>query len=597
MNGTPAPGDLPLPTAQDGWSTYRRLLRYTLRYWYALLAGMVGFGIFAGMEAAGAKVLGYVTEVLSERPVPPEAQWILPLGMVGIFVLRGIGSFLGDYGVSYAARSIVHALRCEMFERLLTLPVRFFSSQSTGHLVTKLTYDVEQVTAAATEAIKVIFKEGLTVIALLGLLFWQNWKLTLIILTVGPVVGLLVRSASRRFRLLSQRLQGSVGEVTHVASEAVNGAQVVKVFGGQDYERRRFGDVSHYNMRQSLKMVITKAINTPAVQIVLSFPLGLIVWLALQPDIMGEMSSGDFITYLGALGLLVKPTRTLTDVNEKIQRGVAASQSIFQLIDAPAEPAGGSHDPGRVRGEVEFRDVRFAYGPDTPEVLRGVDFRIAAGQTIALVGRSGGGKSTLVSLIPRFFETTAGTVLIDGVPVADYSLEALRRQISVVYQRVVLFDDTVQANIAYGELAGADEAAVRRAADAANALEFIERLPQGFATRVGHDGQKLSGGQRQRIAIARALLKDAPILILDEATSALDTESEQRIQNALETLMKGRTTFVIAHRLSTIERADRILVIDEGRVVEQGTHAELLARNGHYARLHSRQFSDDAGEA
>jgi len=585
------------PVASQGIATYRRLLGYTARYWYAFAAGIAGYLVFAGTEAAAAAYTGFVVDSIKDGSVEAELRVLIPLGMVALFVTRGIGSFIGDYGVSYAARSVVHALRTEMFARILSLPTHYFATQTAGHLVAKLTYDVEQVTAAATESIKVLLKEGLTVVALLSYLFWQNWRLTLIIILVLPLIALLVQAASKRFRMLSQRLQGSVGDVTHVASEAVNGAQVVKVFGGVAYESRRFDAVSLYNLQQSMKMVVTRAINTPAIQIILSIPLGLIIWLALQPEIMGNMSAGDFIAYLTALGVLVKPARTLTDVNEKIQRGIAAAQSIFALIDAPAEPVGGSHAPERVHGDIVFRDVFFRYPGKDGDVLKGINLAVPAGTTVALVGRSGGGKSTLVSLLPRFYDVTAGEILLDGVTLNDYAMAALRRQISVVYQRVTLFDDTVAANIAYGDRAGAGRDEIVAAAEAANAREFIEKLPQGFDTRIGHDGMQLSGGQRQRVAIARALLKDAPVLILDEATSALDTESELHIQHALERLMKNRTTFVIAHRLSTIERADLIIVIDDGCIVEQGTHAQLLAMDGHYARLHRRQFSDESPES
>ncbi|MFZ5722772.1 MAG: lipid A export permease/ATP-binding protein MsbA [Pseudomonadota bacterium] len=575
----------------DNLAVYRRLMRYTLRYWRVLLLAFAGYALFAAMEAAAASFLGFVVEQINARS--PDMAIQIPLLILLISIGRGVGSFIGDYGISQAARNVVNNLRCEMFARMMLLPARHFTEVSTGHMAARLTYNVEQVTAAATDSAKILFKNGFTVIGLLGYMLWMNWLLTLILFAFLPFVGLLVRAASRRFRKLSRRLQTSVGQITHVASEAINGVQVVKLFGGIESERHRFEKASRANLQQSLKMAVTKAANTPAVQIVLAFPLAIIVWIALQPGIMGDMTAGDFISYIGALGIMVKPVKALTDMNEKLQRGITAARSVFDVIDSEVEDVGGTHAPDRVRGDVEFRNVTFRYPGKDVDVLRGVDFRVSAGQTVALVGRSGGGKTTLSNLLPRFYDVTGGEILIDGVPVRDYALPALRRQMSLVPQRVTLFDDTVAANIAYGEMAGADMGAVKAAADAANASSFIEELPQGFATRIGQDGMHLSGGQRQRLAIARALLRDAPILILDEATSALDNESEVHIQNALERLMKDRTTFVIAHRLSTIERADLILVVSEGRVVEQGSHAQLLAMDGHYARLHRRNFADE----
>jgi subfamily B ATP-binding cassette protein MsbA len=399
-----------------------------------------------------------------------------------------------------------------------------------------------------------------------------------------------VRVASKRFRKLSRKIQTSMGDVSHIANEAINGYPVVKTYGGEAYERRRFDHASLENLRQGMKIVVTASISSPLVQLLMAMAMAVVVWVALQPEVMGDVTAGEFVAFITAAGLLAKPVRSLTDVNEKIQRGLAASVSVFELLDLPTEVDEGTVSADRVRGEVEFRNVEFSYEPGKP-VLQGISMKVQPGQTVALVGRSG--KSTLVNLLSRFQDVTAGEILLDGRPLADYRLASLRSQIASVSQKVVLFDDSIANNIAYGVLRDAPRAKIEKAAKAAYADEFIRAYPNGYDTRVGQDGTQLSGGQRQRLAIARALLKDAPILILDEATSALDNEAEFHIQAALDEVMKGRTTFVIAHRLSTIENADCIAVMDQGRIVECGTHAELLARNGVYAQLHSRNFAED----
>ena len=569
----------------SNWGVYQRLLTYTARYWLAISVGLLGFGIYAATQAAFAELLKYIITSVEQQDL--SARTLIPFTIIGIFLFRGAGSFLGNYGIAYASRNIIHSLRLEMFNKLVYLPHYFFSAQPPGHLVSKFTYDVEQVSVAGSDAIKIVFREGLTVIGLLIYLFYQQWILSLIFLATVPVIGLTVSYASGRFRMLSKRLQKSVGDVTHVVTESIQGQVEVKSFGGERYEKDRFMRASRYNLRQSMKLVVASAVNTPVIQLIVAFALAALVWLAL--GMMGSASAGEFAAYVAAASMLAKPIRQLTQVNVKIQRGVTAAASVFELIDQTPEQDLGTYTVGRVKGAVEYKQVVFAYQDEA--VIKGVDLTVSAGETVALVGRSGGGKSTLVQLLARFYDIDSGEILIDGHPISDYKLADLRKNIAFVSQNFTLFNATLAENIAYG-MEGVTAEAIQLAAQKAHALEFIEKLPEGFATQVGHDGMQLSGGQRQRIAIARAILKDAPILILDEATSALDTESERYIQLALEQVMQGKTTFVIAHRLSTVEKADRIYVVDEGQIVESGQHQELIASKGPYAQLQNLQWSD-----
>lgn len=571
-----------------GFAIYLRLLAYLKPYWWAGVLVILGNLLNAASEVGGAHLVKYIIDAITNHD--QSAKNLFPLLIVAMFFFRGVGSFLGSYYISVIARHVVYNLRLEVFDRLLTLSPAYYLSHSSGYLSAKLIYDVEQVTAAATEAGKTLLREGLTVIALFSYLFWMNWRLSLALLLVGPMVAFLVRKASKRLRKLSHQIQDSMGEVSHIVNESITGYSVVKNYGGQAFERERFDRASTSNLKKNLKMVITSSINTPLIQLLMAIAMGIIVWLALRPEILSSTSAGDFVAYITAAGLISKPLRALTDVNEKIQRGVSAAHSVFTLIDTPPE-----EDHGQIvqpiTGQITFDHVSFSYIDET-QALSDINLTIKAGETVAFVGRSGAGKTTLVNLLMRFQNITQGQILLDGVPIDQFTLASLRSQIATVGQQVILFDQTVRENIAYGQLATKSDAEVRAAAKDAFADQFIDALPNGFDTLIGASGMSLSGGQRQRLAIARALLKDAPILILDEATSALDNESEHYIQQALSHAMVGRTTLVIAHRLSTIEQSDRIVVMDKGCIVEQGTHSELLAKNGLYAQLHQRDFVD-----
>jgi ATP-binding cassette, subfamily B, bacterial MsbA len=580
----------PTAPAMTGAQAYKRLLKYTARFWLFFLVGTLGF-LFNGLtEAASAKLVQYIIDAI-QHGNQEHMNWF-PVLVVGVVFMRGVGSFVGNYFLSLVSRNIVYEMRRELFDKLLVLPAAYYHLNSPGHIAAKIIFNVEQVTGAATDALKTIVREGFVVVTLLGYLFYLNWRLSLSLLIIGPMAGVLIRVASKRFRKLSSKIQNAMGDVNHAVNETVTAFQVVKTYGGEDYERQRFDRASRENLRQGMKMVVTSALSTPLVQLLLAVAMGGVIWVALQPALMQGISAGEFVSYIVAAGMLQRPVRSLTEVNEKIQRGIAASASVFELLDMPAEADKGSLEVVRLRGDIEFRDVDFSYQPDKP-VLCGINLSVKPGQTVALVGRSGSGKTTLVNLLPRFYEADHGQVLLDGHPIEDYKLPGLRKQIATVSQKVVLFDDTIAHNIAYGAFRDRSQHEIEMAARAAYAHDFIMALPEGYQTRVGQDGVQLSGGQRQRIAIARALLKDAPILVLDEATSALDNESEFYIQAALDEIMKGRTTLVIAHRLSTIESADLIVVMDAGRLVEAGTHTELLAKNGAYAQLHSRNFAED----
>ncbi len=583
------------PAASGDLRRYRRLLRYLAPHVGWFLVAVVGFLLAAGGEAYFARLLGDIVDAYQA----PNAShvWLFPALMLLAATVRAVGAVLGEFLLSRISFRIVHVIRHELFSRLVTLPSAFFDRSAQGSLVSRLTYNTAQLRDTVTDAIKIVVQDGGKVIVLLAMMLYANWMLTLIFLAVAPVVGVIVRFASRRFRRISRRVQRSMGDVTHIASEAVSGYRVMRTFGGEDYERDRFVAASDRNRRQNLKMAATKAVSTQTIQLLVALALALLVGLLFQPDVAGTMSSGDLIAYIGYAGLMANPIKKLSEVNARLQRGLAAAEDVFWQLDQAPEADTGQRTLDRARGRIEFRDVSFRYESAVRDTLRDVSFTVEPGQTVALVGRSGAGKSTLASLIARFYDVTGGTILLDGEPLEDYTLESLRAQIALVTQQVTLFNDTLRRNIAYGRLAQSSDAQVDVAVRGAHVDQFVGDLSAGLDTMLGDDGVLLSGGQRQRVAIARALLKDAPILIFDEATSALDAQSERHIRAALEEAMLGRTTLVIAHRLSTIENADRIVVVDDGRVVETGRHAELIEAGGAYAQLYRSQFAngDEAG--
>lgn len=577
----------------SGTELYFRLLRHVRPYWRTFALGVFGVVVVAATEPALPALLKPLLDGVFVEKNEAVIRW-MPALILGLFVVRGLAEYVAQFALSWVGNRLVMDLRGLMFRKLLTLPARYYDDQTSGNLISKLTFDVTQVTTAATSVLMAIFKESLVIVGLLAWMLWLNWKLTLLAMVMAPVIVLVVRTISVRLRTTSRAVQSQMGDMTQVIQETIEGHRVVKLFGGQDYEQQRFDTQANNVRRQLMRQIAATAANVPIVQFIAALALASIVYLATQQSNTDQITVGGFVSFITAMLMLTAPLKRVTSVNEPLQRGLAAAESVFALIDEAGETDTGTADPGRARGDIRFEGVTFAYGKEGNDngrhALASIDLAIAPGETVALVGASGSGKTTLANLLPRFYIPTGGRILLDGNDISDLKLAALRANIALVSQDVVLFNDSVAANIAYGAMNQLSRAEITAAATAAHAMEFIKDMPQGLDTVVGENGVKLSGGQRQRLAIARALLKNAPVLILDEATSALDTESERHVQAALEVLMRGRTTIVIAHRLSTIENAHRIVVLDGGRIAESGAHAELLARGGKYAQLYRNQF-------
>lgn len=570
---------------------YIRLLHYVKPYWRIFALSIFAMVVTAATEP----LLPALLKPLLDGTFVHKDDTVIrlaPLLILIIFFVRGVSSFIGTYAIGWVGNKVVMDLREEMFRKLQTLPTNFYDDHSTGNLISKLTFDVTQVTAAATNTVTVIVRDTIIIIGLLGWLFYLNWKLTLLSLLMFPVIAFILNIINGRLRDASKSTQQSMGDITQVIEESVGAHKVVKLFGGQAYESERFSEQANWVRRHSMKQAMAAAANVPIVQMIAAIALAVIIYLATVQAQNDETTVGGFLSFLAAMLMLTAPIKRMTGVSEFLQRGLAASESIFELIDTPGETDTGKVTIECSRGQLGFEHVSLSYQHDERLALRDICLEIPAGQSIALVGASGSGKTTLANLVPRFYLPSKGRITLDGHDLADLTLASLRSNIALVSQEVVLFNDTVAANIAYGQMRDVPESEIIAAAQAAHAMEFISQMPQGLNTLVGERGVKLSGGQRQRIAIARAILKNAPILILDEATSALDSESERHVQAALETLMQGRTSLVIAHRLSTIEKADRIVVMQQGEIVEMGTHQELLAKNGAYAQLHRIQFSN-----
>ncbi|MGB1310254.1 MAG: lipid A export permease/ATP-binding protein MsbA [Leucothrix sp.] len=574
----------------SGAEIYKRLAGYSLKHWRYLLLALSGLVINALTQPMFAAYLQPLLDGTFMKKDPEIIRWA-PIALLVIFLLRGLSGFMSGYFMSWVGRRVVTELREQIFSRLIHLPIGYYDRNNSGQIITKLIYHVEQVAGAATSGLTVLVQDIASIIGLLGLMMYYSWELTLIVLMTGPLIALIIRYVSKRFRRFSHQIQESTGEVTQISSEAIQATREVRIFGASNFEKDRFAEVNERNRVSFMKRLFTERLSMPIVHFIVAAALSVIIYVSTQGDLLDRFSPGMFMSFMAAMMLLFDPVKRLTSISATLQAGVAAGESIFSVIDTPEEKDTGTHTVARVSGDMRFEQVSFNYEQGEP-VLQGITFDVKAGEKIALVGKSGSGKTTLVNLLPRFYDYQGGNISLDGVSLNDYTLDNLRQQFAYVGQNITLFNDTVRNNIGYGVLRGASDEKIIAAAKAAYAMEFIEQMPQGLDTIIGENGTMLSGGQKQRLAIARAILADTPILILDEATSALDTQSERYIQAALDELLEGRTTFMIAHRLSTIEKADKILVMSDGRIVESGTHQSLLAQNGVYSNLQQLQRDD-----